>query len=753
MSQELKHMLHRARSPSPVSRTVDHISLMERDISSTDGNSYDPNVESTNGSSEESTCIGRPQSQQDVPSPSRTSSRSPTPVDTNDKLADVSVPSVTIRLVSDANIKEAATPHTGPKLVEHTSGTPHIIPYWIGIWWWESICCIIVVLAFISLVVTLKIYDGRATPDFPRGITFNTVISIYAVIIKATAGLVAAEGLSHLKWAWFTNPQLLYDLETYDDASRGPWGAARLIYRLKFRNAISSMGAAITLMLLVLDPFTQQIIRQFACTRPSNTMEAYIHRTQYLNGDGMPQKSPLNLPQYGTLGYLYKAILGGSLDRELVSCPSGNCTFDEFSTLALESTCTDVSYEIVWRRTDDPYSLMLNESYSLVLNESIGNYIIPIYPPLDPPGPDENVQLVRNVWSKQNSVVAADGAHLTWIFWSNGPSAYRCSMRPCIETLKAEVKENQLMETLLSRYTVPLDAGLSVVDLWSLEDPESQKSGLRTLGYKFDNSSRFIAYDLRWASENGGIGDYLRCPDHLIPLAHGEDPDSSDDFCYRWYMEFNNGTRAPRYSLTYKASDLVPMRSRYIAHIPQNLLEPFTGSSIEAVTSEQEEFGAKNIPYLALQETAGKLSAVEALMANVTRAMSIYMRVHGSANLSVPARGTPMRETSCVSIAWPWVTYSASTVLLVLFFFISMIWRSRRAQRALQKEWGVDNCSFDFKSSALQLLFHGLDRETLEQHSSGLAPNKSKELKKTAQKTTVKLFPYEDGLKLSSKMD
>jgi len=52
----------------------------------------------------------------------------------------------------------------------------------------------------------------------------------------------------------------LEDLSKYDQATRGPLGALILLWRLRQRHPLSSAGALITLLILVVDPFTQQII-------------------------------------------------------------------------------------------------------------------------------------------------------------------------------------------------------------------------------------------------------------------------------------------------------------------------------------------------------------------------------------------------------------------------------------------------------------------------------------------------------------
>ncbi|KAF2632423.1 hypothetical protein BU25DRAFT_454753 [Macroventuria anomochaeta] len=113
-------------------------------------------------------------------------------------------------------------------------------------------------------------------------------------------------------------------------------------------------------------------------------------------------------------------------------------------------------------------------------------------------------------------------------------------------------------------------------------------------------------------------------------------------------------------------------------------------------------YGPERIAYAAFHDAASTFAGAEAFMHNIVEAMTVYMRLHDKANFSTPVKGRVLNETTCVHIAWPWVTYSTIIVVLLIFFFFfgAMIWQGRAAQAALRKEWGSDNnCTFDFKSS------------------------------------------------------
>ncbi|KAF3050350.1 hypothetical protein E8E11_007436 [Didymella keratinophila] len=644
---------------------------------------------------------------------------------------------------------------------ESTLNQRRVTPVRISIWWWESICCAIAVMAFVSLIITLRMYDGHAVPDFPQGITFNTIISIFAVLIKTAAGLVAAEGLSHLKWAWYAtcHPRNLYDIKAYDDASRGPWGAALLLGRLRWHNAVASAGAALTMMLLVLDPFTQQIVRQYSCTRPVDSLEASILRTQFIGHSS----------SYTHDSSIYKAILGGNVKEELFSCPTGYCSFEEYTTLAWTSTCIDETDQVFTADSyGNPTEMMTAENGTWRL--PLCTWDVPTYRSLPP---YMMTDLNRTDAETQVFSSGSCGFVLSWISYTDRLYGIKCAARPHIRTSTAEVVQGRLIETLVS--TVEFtdlwetgwelkerpyynDTGLvfSAVDMRSLDDPEHQKAGLRAMGYDFDNATRFLPYDFGNGEEsrlslrplNGRPWTLCQQIQKASPLRR---PADFDKLCEPDW----EGNLGP----TSEAVNLIPAKSLYQASSKSNWpLGIFDGiyreSKEDGATSYVTTTRGNEIPFTALREAATSISAAQAFMHNVTEAMSVHNRVHGTEGFSTPVKGVVLKQTTCVHIEWAWVTYATTVVILLLFFFIAMVWQGRSAQASLQRKWGAEqNCSFNFKSSALELLFHGLDRETLEQHTSSSAQNRAEALEKGARRATVKLVPTADGLRLASESD
>jgi hypothetical protein len=92
------------------------------------------------------------------------------------------------------------------------------------------------------------------------GVTLNAYISVLSKMAGAALILPVSEALGQLKWSWFQqNSKRMWDFEIFDNASRGPWGSMLLLLRTKGK-ALAALGAMITLCMMALDPFFQQVV-------------------------------------------------------------------------------------------------------------------------------------------------------------------------------------------------------------------------------------------------------------------------------------------------------------------------------------------------------------------------------------------------------------------------------------------------------------------------------------------------------------
>jgi len=100
-------------------------------------------------------------------------------------------------------------------------------------WWQEILCCLVSVVALITLTMTLRKFNNQPLPDWPSGITLNTVLACIATICRSALLIPVTEGLAQAKWVWFKQPRPLKDFEAFDKASRGLGGSLSLLSHTK----------------------------------------------------------------------------------------------------------------------------------------------------------------------------------------------------------------------------------------------------------------------------------------------------------------------------------------------------------------------------------------------------------------------------------------------------------------------------------------------------------------------------------------
>lgn len=108
-------------------------------------------------------------------------------------------------------------------------------PSIFSIWWQEAGACLLVLAMMAAVVGTTLPHQDKPLPQWPYNLSINTLVAVYFIVLKAAMAFVLSEALGQLKWKWFSDAHPLNHLATYDDASRGPWGAFTLMWQLRGR--------------------------------------------------------------------------------------------------------------------------------------------------------------------------------------------------------------------------------------------------------------------------------------------------------------------------------------------------------------------------------------------------------------------------------------------------------------------------------------------------------------------------------------
>lgn len=215
-------------------------------------------------------------------------------------------------------------------------------------WWlWEIVFTGISVASVIAMIGILQAYNGQPLPNWPHFINLNAFLAIMSTIFKASMMVSVAACIGQLKWLWFRQPRHLRDFDTVDQASRGSWGSILLLSRLTSTQLVS-IGAVITILATAIDPFTQQIV-SYPLRQDSTAERALVARAQSYNegshvldvGGGVK-----DAPSIGTKAAVYQGIFTSDVQPLIPDCPTGNCTFPAFDSLALCSKCVNVTDDV-----------------------------------------------------------------------------------------------------------------------------------------------------------------------------------------------------------------------------------------------------------------------------------------------------------------------------------------------------------------------------------------------------------------------
>ena len=126
----------------------------------------------------------------------------------------------------------------------------------LRLWWQELFASVFSIACLVANIAVLRRLDGQAYTSWRVAnfdVTPNTLISVLSSFSKASFLMAIAGGLSQLKWMHFRErARRLTDMQAFDDASRGPLGAAKLVVGVRSPGVLALFGALITVLALMI---------------------------------------------------------------------------------------------------------------------------------------------------------------------------------------------------------------------------------------------------------------------------------------------------------------------------------------------------------------------------------------------------------------------------------------------------------------------------------------------------------------------
>ena len=528
--------------------------------------------------------------------------------------------------------------------------------------------------------------------------------------MKSALVAILATGIAQLKWTWFESDHSLRDLVTFDQASQGISGCFYLLWHVHLKQAVASLGALLTIVLLATDPFTQQLIRYVTCSEIQAAQAASIPRTSFYQTKGY-HSGPLSASVSVDMQSSVNAGLFSQPASVSVQCSTGNCTFvQEYGSIGYCSTCRDITHLLEFEETcfdinaDDPddrnkpvkctndnvahtWTTIVPGGISIT---AVGGQYAPqvanmtsliSYRPDIPSG----VQIImgKNDFSEAgNNPTTAEplegcddpATNNTWRCRGYGAAA--CGLDPCVQIYSASVEGGNFHEEVIDqtpyniswgddRATAYLDDApwtYGLVDTTCVNANERQR--LLKAGYIIESDQRWLPYNLTFnATLLISDADSEKFPQSL--MAHKclylYDTVFVDSLWEEYLYYFFNGSVSGQYG---QGGNLVS----------------FTGPQ-----ALQTIYNFGNFDFARIDST----------FRNISASMTNLIRQTGNLNHSAPALGAVNHYATCVNVQWGWIAFPASVVVASLIFCVLTIITTATHHSRI------------WKNNPLALIFHG----------------------------------------------
>ena len=538
--------------------------------------------------------------------------------------------------------------------------------------------------------------------------------------------------IGQLKWHWFQKDHLLRDVVSFDSATRGPLGSLVLLRKLGLQNPLASCGAFITILMLGVDPFTQQIIRYYNCSQPMDLHRATIPRTNVCQGT-----AGTGDPADGT--YSVEPGLQDAVDSGIYSpgshvtssCATGNCSFSQpYDTLAYCSSCTDLIDQVQVQvnlsaspnDADDPSSANYG-IISLPPMLQINSTKPSLYQDIDvatmttitskkgnhaPPNIQVEFLFVPNptaipgILPNHTSNTTCDGDHSDWTCQYYGAAV--CTMIACIRTYTGAISVGNFDEKLVADWNGTIwvlsqvsPNYLATIDTECITFPE--RNYLEDAGYYIDPEVRWLPYNLTF---------------DLSPVGNSSPPFSM--LQHGCLYTFDQGK-----DYTFGA----------------NYLNYFFNGTITQHTARDDKpqhYDGPECLQKIYNHGAVTFESLNSTFRNISESITTYLRQSCDINHSDPAIGSVMHDETCLQVRWVWLAFPSALVFATVLFFIVTVITTRPAKDGAQI----------WKSSPLALLLHGLK----EPNHHNVTYEGVQEMERIAENTIVRLATTEHGTNL-----
>ncbi|KAK4219449.1 hypothetical protein QBC37DRAFT_135978 [Rhypophila decipiens] len=625
---------------------------------------------------------------------------------------------------------------------------PSPMKFW-RLWGAEILSLSVSIATFCAMIILLRIYQDQPTSKWHSAISLNSIIAILSVLFKSSLALPLTAGLSHLKWSRFLAKQRpLSEMAQFDKASRDPWGSLGLIYSqiIAKENPFLVLLGGLTLILAVAtEPFAQATVDYYSCPQLSSHGAAKIPAHNFYDPSIRTLRPGTRTLDLESQLATYRGLLNPAPNSSLsiadnVDCVTGNCTFPHdstgatFATLAMCSSCTDISSQLT--RSEEPdtkhpgfvdaifYTLptgaraeiwLTGRSYVITmhivdrpLNNTEGTLEDwPIYTM------DAVVLQRTNCTDDPKNPLCPDAASQDYYEyrrqWDN-PSAWSCSLIPCVKTYTASVTNGVYNETEIS------------------------SRNLQNIGVVRDYFAPYYWFVLDPVPRDGVSSPCAPTKQNTTSNTIAVFASNKSSCQWSWY----GACRPETDTLWYPRECVFEAGDGVWRILPHQFSELLHNRTVE-VLSDDDKDSLNGEPYLRrllrqlLDGPPGPAVVglkFETFVAGLATELSTRIRTFSSGPEPVlpvrVVRGDVWSAEICYSVEWAWLAYLAALLALEVVFMVVV----------MAVTW-AGGWRWDWKSSVLPPFFHGLE-ESLGKRDLGLL-SETRGMEEAAGRINVRL--------------
>ncbi|KAK7960639.1 hypothetical protein PG988_011853 [Apiospora saccharicola] len=332
-------------------------------------------------------------------------------------------------------------------------------------WTWtlELLSLVFAIASTIAICIILWLWDDRLLSDWPLPIQPNSLVSIFSTLAKTALMLPIGSVISQMKWIWFEEPQNLNDLQTFDRASRGPWGSLKLIWDTRGKAWITKLACVVTVAALAFEPTAQQVLSFETWNTPSSNSTASLSVATNWTSASLLLGDENFYKQVETQGLLLSAFGTKAQNNSIpkFECNAPTCHWENVETLGACSICGETPRPASTLARNGSFEFFAGAPKNFTVGPTLPNDG-QLFPQLDlQPQTDRFVMEARNYMDMPdysfmkfaainytNARNAAQDSTKSWVWEKDAKlDYYLCRIHPCVQFFPEVTVRNGIYES------------------------------------------------------------------------------------------------------------------------------------------------------------------------------------------------------------------------------------------------------------------------------------------------------------------